>query len=69
MIRREIRDSEGRLLKAITEVDNGCKEFRREVRDTWGSREEGKRSITVAWIGGGVLLIAAILNTIATLFS
>lgn len=68
-IRREIRESETRILRAIGEVDEDCKDFRREVKETWGARDERSRGVTVAWIGGAFLLLAAILNTIATLLT
>lgn len=69
LVRREIRDSETRVLKAIVKVDEDCKDFRREVRRTWDERDETKRGVAIAWIGGACLLIAAIVNTIATLLT
>lgn len=78
MIRREIRDSERRIVERIANVDAECKAFRRDVRKEWEqTREEqeqrekdgrdGKRSVTVAWIGGGMLLLVSLLNTGASL--
>jgi hypothetical protein len=80
VMRREVRDSEARIrreaeetkasiLRAVEAVDRECKQFHEEAKDTWGKRDEGRRAVTIAWIGGAFLLIAAILNTIATLFS
>lgn len=67
MIRREIRDSEQRILKAVDDVDQACSDFRKEVRGTWQARDKRSASITVAWIGGAAILLAAIVNTIAVL--
>lgn len=67
MIRREIRESELRILRRVEEVDEGCREFRIEARETWSKRGEAKRSVTVAWIGGGCLLLASIVQTAALL--
>lgn len=66
-IRREIRDAEERILKAVDDVDKSCRDFRKEVRDTWTKREQRSAGITVAWIGGVCLLLASIVQTIAVL--
>jgi hypothetical protein len=78
MLRREIHDSEQRILERVNEtrggilervnaVDDECKRFRREAKQAWESREKRSASITVAWIGGAAILLAAIVNTIAVL--
>lgn len=68
-IRREAEETKASILRAVEAVDRECKDFHQEAKATWRKSEEGKRAVTIAWIGGAFLLIAAILNTVSTLFS
>ena len=75
-LRREIRDSETRVLAEVNKVDQHCDQRFREAATNFNAKFEalktdlkedrtGRRGLTVAWIGGGVLLIASIVNSIA----
>ena len=67
VLRRDIQDSERRILERVNAVDQECREFRVEAKQAWSKREQRSVSITVAWIGGAAILLAAIVNTIAVL--
>lgn len=79
-IRREVHESEARLMAKIVEVDNHCGErfkdatagFNATIDALKGELKDertGKRSVTVAWIGLAALLAASTISSIAVVLS
>ncbi len=68
LIRKEIRDSERRVLKEVAEVGGECAAFRVEVRDAWKAdreeREKRKASsklVVVAVIGASATVLGSLI--------
>lgn len=78
LIRGDLHATERRILDKVAEVDRHCEQRFKDAAQSFNvslskieqglsTEKAGRRSVTVAWIGGAFLLIASIINSIAAL--